>query len=119
MKDDEVGRIISIQSEYSKDEWVGHMETKALTDIERALKDKIDEYANKKGYVVNEKNLENIIAGLIENKQEFGDYYCPCRIVRDNEHYKKAIVCPCLYAPREIERSGHCKCLLFYSKKEE
>jgi len=95
------------------------MEQESLTDIRGVLRDKIYTYANGRGYVVNESNLENIIAGLIENKDEFGDYYCPCRIVRDNEHYKKAIVCPCLYAPREIERSGHCKCLLFYGKKKE
>lgn len=95
------------------------MEKESLADISRALKDRIYAYANDGGYVVNEDNLENIIAGLIENKEEFGGYYCPCRTVRDNENYRKAIVCPCVFAPKEIERFGHCKCLLFYSKKEK
>ena len=91
----------------------------SLTDISKAVKDRIYTCANERGYVVNESNLQNIIDGLIENKEEFGDYYCPCRIVSDNENYRKAIVCPCVYAPKEIRKSGHCKCLLFYSKEEE
>ena len=95
------------------------MEKEISTNIHKVLKDKIYAYANHRGYIVNHENVENIIAGLIENSEEFGDYYCPCRIVRDNEHYKRAIVCPCLYAPREIERSGHCKCLLYYGKKKQ
>ncbi len=88
-------------------------------DIRQILRDKIYTYANTRGYTVNESNLENIIDGLIENKEEFGDYYCPCRVVLDNQHYRKAIVCPCLYAPREIERYGRCKCMLFFGKKKE
>jgi len=95
------------------------MEKASSTDIHKALRDKIYAYANNRGYVVNESNVENIIDGLIENEEELGGYYCPCRVVLENEHYKKAIVCPCLYAPREIERSGHCKCLLLYGKKKE
>ena len=95
------------------------MENESSTDIHKVLKDKIYAYATHRGYVVNDENVENIIAGLIENKQEFGDYYCPCRVVLDNEHYKTAIVCPCLYAPREIERYGRCKCMLLYGRKKE
>jgi ferredoxin-thioredoxin reductase catalytic subunit len=95
------------------------MEKASSTDIRKELRDKIYTYANGRGFGVNESNVENIIDGLIENKEELGDYYCPCRVVLDNEHYKKAIVCPCLYAPREIERYGRCKCMLLYGKKKE
>ncbi len=95
------------------------MEKESSTGIIKALKEKIYAYARNKGYVVNENNLENIISGLIENKEEFGDYYCPCRVVRDNENYRKSIVCPCVYAPKEIEKNGKCKCLLFYAKEEK
>ena len=95
------------------------MEKASSTDIRKALRDKIYAYANDRGYVVNESNVENIIDGLIENEEELGGYYCPCRVVLENEHYKKAIVCPCLYAPREIERYGHCKCLLLYGEKKK
>jgi ferredoxin-thioredoxin reductase catalytic chain len=84
--------------------------------ISEALKDKIHAYASENGYQVNEKNLDNIVAGLIENNEEFGDYYCPCRVVRDNEKYRKAIICPCVFVPKEIQKMGHCTCLLYYSK---
>jgi ferredoxin-thioredoxin reductase catalytic subunit len=98
---------------------VDGMEKTNTTDIRKALRDKIYAYANDRGFGVYEDNVENIIDGLIENNEELGGYYCPCRVVLDNEHYKKAIVCPCLYAPREIERYGRCKCKLLYGKKKE
>ena len=92
------------------------MEKQGLEEEKQALKDKIHAYANEKDYQVNEANLENIVVGLIENKEEFGGYYCPCRVVRDNERYRKSIVCPCVFVPKEIEKMGHCTCLLYYSK---
>jgi ferredoxin-thioredoxin reductase catalytic subunit len=77
------------------------MEKASTTDIRKVLRDKIYTYAEKRGFGVYEDNVENIIDGLIENKEELGDYYCPCRVVLDNEHYKKAIVCPLLYGKKK------------------
>ena len=57
------------------------MEKASSTDIRKTLRDKIYTYANARGFGVYEDNVENIIEGLIENNEELGDYYCPCRVV--------------------------------------
>ena len=41
------------------------MEKANPTDIRKVLRDKIYAYANGRGFVVNESNVENIIDGLI------------------------------------------------------
>ena len=92
------------------------MANQSLEAEKKALRDRIYGYAKETGYQVNEANVENIVEGLIDNNNEFGGYYCPCRVVRDNERYRKSIVCPCVFVPKEIEKMGHCTCLLYYSK---
>ncbi len=71
-------------------------------------------YAEKNGFKLNpnEKAVELLIKGLINNEEKFGKKYCPCRKVHKDE-----TVCPCVYHKKEIEEQGHCHCFLFVGKE--
>ena len=59
------------------------------------------------------KSVENVIKGQNKLKQNFGEFYCPCKPDHD-----AANICPCQNAEKEIARTGHCHCNLFFKKKE-
>ena len=84
------------------------------------LKKQMKAYADSKGFHLNEneKALDGVLRGLLRNKQFRGDIYCPCRLVTGNKEKDKEIVCPCIFHRGEIELQGHCKCTLFFGKKE-
>ena len=44
-----------------------------------------------------------------KNYEQFGEYYCPCKIKKTTEN-----ICPCLNAQNEINQNGHCHCLLYW-----
>ncbi len=83
------------------------------------LLNKCKKHAEKAGIELNpnEKIVTNIIKGLIRNKENKGDIYCPCRIVTGNKEKDKEIVCPCVFHRGEIELLGHCHCNLFVGEK--
>lgn len=72
-----------------------------------------EEYAEKNGFRLNpdQKMVEQLIKGLIENEEKYGKRYCPCRIQHNDQ-----TICPCAYHKREIEEQGHCHCFLFVRK---
>lgn len=78
-------------------------------------------YAKKKKYRLNpdKENLDTVINGLAKNKEEYGNRYCPCRIVTGNEEENRKIICPCIYHKEEIENDGMCHCELFFKKDED
>lgn len=55
------------------------------------------------------KVVNNVIKGQNLLFTKLGKYYCPCKIKRTDEN-----VCPCKDSKAEIERDGHCHCLLFF-----
>ena len=64
---------------------------------------RVDTYARMKGYVFNE-DKEEVLEGLLQKNEQFGDFYCPCRLenIPDN-------VCPCLDTRKgEVQREGVC-----------
>jgi ferredoxin-thioredoxin reductase catalytic subunit len=79
----------------------------------------VEKYAQKKGYVLNPNKeiTDTVINGLAHNKIKYGRRYCPCRIVTGDTEEDKKNICPCIYHEDEIERDGHCHCMLFYDKK--
>lgn len=65
--------------------------------------DRVDTFARLRGYVFDE-NKEEIMAGLLEKKEKFDDFYCPCRFDNIPEN-----VCPCLATRmNEVRKLGHC-----------
>ncbi len=58
-------------------------------------------------------HVDKILDGLLKNKKEKGEIYCPCRVVLGDKKRDKLIICPCVYHMGEIELQGHCLCNLF------
>ena len=57
---------------------------------------------------------EEIVAGLLEKRDRFGDFYCPCRLLHRPEYQ-----CPCRPTRSgDVERDGRCHCGLFWGKGE-
>ena len=81
------------------------------------LKKDAGKYAEKVGIKLNpnQKIVDTIVNGLLKNKKEHGDIYCPCRVITGNKEKDKEIVCPCVFHRGEIELKGQCRCLLFVS----
>lgn len=72
-------------------------------DPETEIRERVDTYARMKGYVFNE-DKEEVLEGLLQKNEQFGDFYCPCRLenIPDN-------VCPCLDTRKgEVQREGVC-----------
>lgn len=87
-----------------------------MPDEFKTLLEKSEKHALQNKFKLNPKKeiVEGIIKGLIANKKEHGEYYCPCRV----QHTKETI-CPCAFHKAEIKRDGKCLCGLFVGKKEE
>jgi len=79
------------------------------------LKKEAEEYAEKTGIKLNpdKEKLELIIKGLLRNRKEKGENYCPCRVVSGDKEKDEEIICPCVFHRGEIELEGKCRCLLF------
>lgn len=77
------------------------------------------DYAKKHGYMLNpdKRLVKFVIQGLSNNKNKYGNMYCPCRLLTGNEEKDKLMVCPCFWHKKEIEKQGRCHCGLFVSKK--
>lgn len=59
--------------------------------------------------------LNDLIEGLLENKKNYGYQSCPCRFACGKRDLDRDIICPCEYAPPDIEEYGTCYCNLFLS----
>ena len=82
---------------------------KALQEPEEEIYDRVETYAHLKGYVF-EENKEAIMAGLMDKKRRFGDFYCPCRFDNVPEN-----ICPCQETRQNaVKKDGSCLCGLFY-----
>ncbi|TES83255.1 MAG: ferredoxin:thioredoxin reductase [Hadesarchaea archaeon] len=79
----------------------------------------LERYAKSQGFQLNpdEKILDLIIQGLLQNEQKFGLRYCPCRAITGDPEQDKKIICPCVYHKDELKQMGHCHCGLFVAKK--
>lgn len=73
-----------------------------------------EQIAKEKGWCLNPDGTaaNNILKAMNMKKEKFGEYYCPCRVQRIPEN-----ICPCVHAPGEIEKDGHCHCLLYFKCK--
>lgn len=76
---------------------------------DKEIQDRIGEFARIRGYVFNDMKDE-IIEGLLEKRNRFGDFYCPCRLNHENDYQ-----CPCKPTRGgDVERDGRCHCGLFW-----
>ncbi len=77
-----------------------------------------EEYAEKNGFRLNpdRATVERLVKGLLSNEEKYGARYCPCRTVSGNIEEDRPKICPCHWHKEEIEKMGHCHCMLFYKK---
>jgi ferredoxin-thioredoxin reductase catalytic subunit len=79
------------------------------------LKKEYGEYAKSNGFQINpdEKAVERIINGLLNNEKIYGKKYCPCRRVSGDKQEDSKKICPCFWHKDEIKKDGHCLCWLY------
>jgi len=75
--------------------------------------------AEENGYYIcpDDDLLDDLIAGLVENKKRYGYPSCPCREAAGVKTYDSDIICPCEYRDADVEEYGMCYCGLFVSEK--
>lgn len=55
--------------------------------------------------------------GFAVNLERYGYLQCPCREGSDDREWDKDILCPCEYAPADVEEYGQCFCGLYLSQE--
>ena len=60
--------------------------------------------------------LDNLIKGLVENRERYGYSSCPCRVSSGIIENDKDIICPCDYRTPDVEEYGMCYCALYVHK---
>ncbi|MBY9006537.1 MAG: ferredoxin:thioredoxin reductase [Candidatus Lokiarchaeota archaeon] len=68
--------------------------------------------------------LDDLLDGLVDNKNRYGYQSCPCRFTSGNRALDRDLICPCDYAASDIEEFDTCYCNLylnpdFYKKHKE
>jgi ferredoxin-thioredoxin reductase catalytic subunit len=63
------------------------------------------------------KLLDNLIKGLVENRERYGYPSCPCRVSSGKMEKDKDIICPCDYRTPDVEEYGMCYCALYVDKE--
>ena len=71
-----------------------------------------------KGYYFNKdkKRTDELLEGLLENKERYGYMVCPCRLASGDRERDKDIICPCVYRTPDVEEYGSCYCNLYVSE---
>lgn len=69
------------------------------------------------GFNPDKKIVAGLVRAMVKKKEKTGEYYCPCRVVTGDPEEDARIICPCYYHEFEIERDGHCHCMLFVKPK--
>lgn len=83
-------------------------------EFEHLLK-KCKDYAESNEFHLNPNSqiVDSLIKALLERERKYGQKYCPCRRVTENQEENNKIICPCIYCEEEIKKNGHCHCFLF------
>jgi ferredoxin-thioredoxin reductase catalytic chain len=70
-----------------------------------------------KGYFFNKDRarVDELLAGLLVNKERYGYMSCPCRLASGDRAVDKDIICPCDYREPDIVEYGTCYCNLYVS----
>jgi len=78
----------------------------------------IKQVSKKNNWILNkdQKTLNDLIEGLVENKKKLGYQSCPCRLASGVRNLDRDLICPCEYAPLDIKEHGACYCNLYIRK---
>lgn len=72
-----------------------------------------------RGYFFNKdrERVNDIIEGLLTNRERYGYMCCPCRLASGERDKDKDIICPCAYREQDVAEYGSCYCNLYVSKE--
>ncbi len=78
----------------------------------------IKQVSKKNDWILNkdQETLNELIDGLVENKKRQGYQSCPCRLASGVRDLDRDIICPCDYAPLDVNEHGACYCNLYMRK---
>lgn len=115
--------FIGVRSEPQIREWLEkslEMIGQEKEKTEGLIKD-YEDYAEKNSWRLNpdRKIVERLVMGMLANEKKYRARYCVCRRITGDPEKDKTIICPCVYASREIEEQGHCFCSLFLKKEND
>ena len=76
----------------------------------------LEKIAEKRNWKLNPDNemVKIVLEGLNKNREKYGFFYCPCRVVVGDKEKDKDKICPCKWSKEEIEKDGHCHCILYF-----
>ena len=60
-----------------------------------------------------EQTLDDLIEGLVDNKKNLGYQNCPCRLASGKRELDRDLICPCVYAQKDVPEYGTCYCNLY------
>lgn len=67
----------------------------------------------------------SIVKGFIKKLERWGEFYCPCRsdlfydLNDDQDIFRnRDYICPCKNTLKEVNENGHCRCRLFFKRKQ-
>jgi ferredoxin-thioredoxin reductase catalytic chain len=80
---------------------------------------KLKELQEPRGYFFNKDRgrVNDILEGLLTNKERYGYMCCPCRLASGDREKDKDIICPCAYREQDVAESGSCYCNLYVSRE--
>ena len=84
-------------------------------ETKEGMKEYIQNICKINGYIVNkdQTTYNDLVEGLVENKKNYGYQSCPCRLATGKKELDRDLMCPCDYAPEDIEEFGACYCNLY------
>ena len=108
------GGFVGLRPKEGIEEWLKG----ALGSEQEKIEEMINwysDYAKDNGFNLNpdREAVKRIIKGLLENEKKYGKKYCPCRRVAGEGEIDSKNICPCYHHKDEIEKEGHCSCMLF------
>ena len=94
-------------------------EEEPVSEEVRATMERLQRFAEKKGASLNPDTAitKKLVKGLLENRQRYGYWACPCRLAAGNRQEDRDIICPCEYWEEDAAKFGACYCGLFVSQK--
>lgn len=110
-----VSGFVGAQPEEAINKWLeDNLKNSGGETIEQMI-EKYENYARENGFKLNpdKEIVKKIMIGLLENEKKYGNKYCPCRRVTGDPKEDDLKVCPCYWHKEEINKEGHCICMLF------
>lgn len=101
------GAALTIETPGGEDTGVGKTPQAPWDEITK----RVDNFARIRHYVFKD-TKDLVLEGLMQKKDAYGDFYCPCRLENVPEN-----ICPCLETRmNRVLKEGSCRCGLFWKQ---